>query len=675
MSTILSNNELETFSSDQAQPLLSTHEVAATAYGLTTNNNSLSSTDSTAFKPLESEEHLNIDNIILNQQSAVTGLTESIVTSSFQPSEQTTQQPSTQRDSDELTGLTSSGASLLENSTQSRTTQYGQLSYSDAYNPTRSRRFKDDYTLSMNRGSSVTLNLESSSFDAYLQIVNARTGQVVRANDDGGRGTNSQISFTASADSQYIVRATSYSRYETGSYSLSAEFGQATQPTPTPNRFSSTYGYGRVDAAAAVAAAAGRSRFSNVRDIGGNQWNNDMVNAPEAWAQGYTGRGVTVAVIDSGVDIFHEDLRNNIWQNTDEILGDGIDNDGNGYVDDRYGWNFGVGENNNNVLPGNTNRGQDHGTHVAGTIASANNRIGTTGVAYGANIMAIRLGSVNNNRFTNGGDLATAIRYAVDNGADVINMSLGSNNSRVRSALAYAASRNVITVSAAGNSSLSQPGTPARYATDYGISVGSLTRSGGLSSFSNRAGSDSRMRHVMAGGSDVYSTLPGNRYGTKSGTSMAAPSVAGVVALMLSANRNLTHSQVRNILINSAIPIGGTRSASIANVSPAVGTQSIGAEPVIADYSNEQLPQQWQALGVDLSSTFTSPLAQLSDVDFGTVDIEAVEEIEEAVDNVERSVDRLLAVRPSMGYASNDSYHWRSQLQASYDDLLAPAIA
>ncbi|MGF1568493.1 MAG: S8 family peptidase [Nodosilinea sp.] len=465
---------------------------------------------------------------------------------------------------DALTGLAAEDPLLfnLSGTTQSPQNTFGRLDYSDYFNPTRLYAYKDDHLLTSTASGTVQVNLNSVDFDAYLQLVNVFTGQVLAFDDDGGPGTNAQLSFTALAGGQYLIRVTSYESFEVGGYSLTATLGAGgNQPTPQPppeRRFDSASGYGLVDAAAAVATAVGQSRFSNVADLGGNQWNNDLVNAPEVWRQGYTGQGVTVAVIDSGVDITHADLRDNIWVNSDEVLGDGIDNDGNGYVDDRYGWNFGRGQNNNNVLPGTTDPGQSHGTHVAGTIAAANNGTGMTGVAHNANIMAIRLGNVvtgpRGGAFVNGGDLAQAIRYAVDNGAQVINMSLGWSDpdGSVQAALAYAAERNVLTVSAAGNDSLSAPGSPASYATEYGISVGAVDRSEQISDFSNRAGSDSRLVHVMAPGRGIYSTIPNNTYNFDSGTSMAAPHVAGVVALMLSANPDLTHSQVRAILTGTS---------------------------------------------------------------------------------------------------------------------------
>jgi subtilisin family serine protease len=142
--------------------------------------------------------------------------------------------------------------------------------------------------------------------------------------------------------------------------------------TVTPG-YSAISGYGLVNAAAAVAGILNQSPFANVPTFGGaNDWGVNLVNAPEAWARGYTGQGIVVAVLDTGVDRNHADLAGNIWTNAGEIANDGLDNDGNGYVDDVYGWNFANG--NNNTLDGNS-----HGTHVAGTIPAGNNGFGATG--------------------------------------------------------------------------------------------------------------------------------------------------------------------------------------------------------------------------------------------------------------------------------------------------------
>ncbi len=316
--------------------------------------------------------------------------------------------------------------------------------------------------------------------------------------------------------------------------------------------FNNTYGYGLVNADAAVARAIGENAPGNYTydwgNFTGGNWGNNAVNAPEAWARGYTGKDITVAVIDSGVDINHSDLNDNIWRNVSEIIGNGIDDDGNGYIDDINGWNTGL--NNNNILPIDT-----HGTHVTGTIAGENNGTGVTGVAYNSDIMAIRV-------FDNATDanIAQGIRYAVDNGARVINMSLGEYfyTPEILDALAYAASRNVIAVIAAGNeyddypSIAYEPSYPANFATDYGISVGAININGNITDFSNRAGKNSDMLHVVAPGQEIKSTIPGGGYESYKGTSMAAPHVAGVVALMLDANPHLSHTQVRQIIAETA---------------------------------------------------------------------------------------------------------------------------
>lgn len=392
---------------------------------------------------------------------------------------------------------------------------------------------------------------------SYLeQPVSVEPGNVIQTIGDSSQ----QIFSSPASVSQ--VQHSSQDEYDalTGIAPSQAIAGPTEYTSASYNSFSPTYGYGLVNAAAAVAWASGYTAFtySDLPDLGGVNAGNDMVKAPEVWANGIKGQGVTVAVIDSGVDINHPELANNIWINSDEVAGDNVDNDGNGYTDDVYGWNFAQGQYNNNVLPGNNSSGQDHGTHVAGTIAADDNGFGTTGVAPDAKIMAIKIGDVQmafdgEGYFSNAGNLAEAIIYAVDNGADVINLSLGWVDSyELQIALAYAASFDVVVVSAAGNESQPSPGTPANYATSFGLSVGAVDYQGSLASFSNQAGRDSRMQHVVAPGVNIYSATPGGGYNYKDGTSMAAPHVAGVVALMLSANSSLTHSQVRDIVTASA---------------------------------------------------------------------------------------------------------------------------
>jgi subtilisin family serine protease len=312
----------------------------------------------------------------------------------------------------------------------------------------------------------------------------------------------------------------------------------------TNSNYNSNNGYGLVNAGLAVSKAAGDSPYEDVPKLGGNNWGADLIKAPTVWNNGHTGQGIIVAVIDTGVDYNHEDLKNNIWINTKEIAGNGIDDDGNGYIDDVRGWNF--DNKNNNVLDNN-----GHGTHVSGTIAAENNGIGVTGIAYNSQIMPVKVLDANGSgSYSN---ITKGIYYAVDNGAKVINLSLGgdSANDTLKSAIEYASSKGVIVVMAAGNNGDSIPSYPARYAYNSGIAVGAVDQNNNFANFSNRSGSK-EIAYITAPGVDVYSTVPNNQYDTYSGTSMAAPHIAGVVALMLSANPNLTESQVRQIIISTS---------------------------------------------------------------------------------------------------------------------------
>ncbi|MDY6902556.1 MAG: S8 family serine peptidase, partial [Cyanobacteriota bacterium] len=186
-------------------------------------------------------------------------------------------------------------------------------------------------------------------------------------------------------------------------------------------------------------------------------------------------------------------------------------------------------------------------THVSGTIAGENNGFGVTGIAYDAEIMAVKV--LDDSGSGSNISVAEGIYYAVDNGADVINLSLGGSlpSSEVSEAVQYASNQGITVVMAAGNSGGQMPLYPARYADQYGIAVGAIDENENMASFSNSAGSQ-ELTYVTAPGVDIYSTLPNNTYDYYSGTSMATPHVAGVVALMLSADPSLDSNSIRQIL-------------------------------------------------------------------------------------------------------------------------------
>ncbi|MFN7677200.1 MAG: S8 family peptidase, partial [Cyanobacteriota bacterium] len=272
--------------------------------------------------------------------------------------------------------------------------------------------------------------------------------------------------------------------------------------------------------------------------------------AAEAWGRGYTGMAnVVVGIIDEGVQISHPDLVNNLGSNPGEISGNGIDDDGNGYVDDRYGWDF--VSNDSSVYDGTAD---DHGTHVAGTIGGeGGNGMGVAGVSWDVSLLSGKfLGAT-------GGTTANAVR-AVDYFTDLkvrhgLNL-VATNNSwggggysqALYDAINRANNANIFFVAAAGNSSSSTPSYPAAYDLPNVISVASIDSNGGLSSFSNYGSS---WVDLGAPGGGIVSTLPGNTYGTYSGTSMATPHVTGALALMRSAQPTATLAQLKQALLES----------------------------------------------------------------------------------------------------------------------------
>jgi subtilisin family serine protease len=310
-----------------------------------------------------------------------------------------------------------------------------------------------------------------------------------------------------------------------------------------------------------------------------NQWGLMKINAANAWDL-FTGSSSTlIAVLDSGVDWEHQDLAANIWNNADEIAGDGIDNDNNGYVDDVRGWDFSAFEytlsaadpdaedeviishywksedNNPGIDSDEPFRINAHGTHVAGIIGGVGNNTvnGNTnivGTMWNCTIMPVRVGHYTSVIST---WIARGVRYATDNGAKVINMSFGgaSGSSIEDLALQYAHNKGVVLCAAAGNEYTIQQKYPASF--NNVISVAATDQNDKKADFSNYG----ETIDISAPGVDILSTVLSNAYdGTYSGTSMACPFVSGAAGMILgygeALGKKFTPGQVEYILEQSA---------------------------------------------------------------------------------------------------------------------------
>jgi subtilisin family serine protease len=279
--------------------------------------------------------------------------------------------------------------------------------------------------------------------------------------------------------------------------------------------------------------------------------------AGEAWANGRTGSSsIVIGVIDEGIQVDHLDLAANIWVNPYDPV-DGVDNDGNGYIDDTHGWDFAT--NDRTVYDGGSRGSSDtHGTHVAGTIGALANGSGVVGVAWNVKIISGKfLGR-------NGGTTANAIRavdYMTDlklrHGIDLVATNNSWGGGGFSQALADAIQRanqaNILFIAAAGNSAINtdtSPSYPAAYTNSNIISVASITSTGALSSFSNFGATSV---DIGAPGSTINSTLPYNKYGAYSGTSMASPHVAGAAALR-AAHSTSRGAQLKADILNAAVP-------------------------------------------------------------------------------------------------------------------------
>jgi subtilisin family serine protease len=336
------------------------------------------------------------------------------------------------------------------------------------------------------------------------------------------------------------------------------------------------------------------------------------IAAPVAWQTTQGNKSVLVAVVDTGIDHQHPDLKNNIWTNPGESgldvhgkdrKSNGLDDDQNGYVDDYRGWDFVA--NDNDPMDDN---GHSHGTHCAGVIgAESNNLTGIAGINWKVSLVGVKFLDAGGS-----GSLANAIKaveYGTKIGARVSSNSWGGGGySEALEAIIADADRNgVLFIAAAGNDGVDtddSPHYPSSYANPNLISVAAIDRSGKLADFSNygRLSVD-----LAAPGVDIVSTIRSGKYEKLSGTSMATPHVSGVAALIWSAHPTLDHYAVKSRILNSSLPTesvqGKTMTHGRLNAGAAVEIDEVAPGNVrdisITGAERLAITARWHAAGDD----------------------------------------------------------------------------
>ena len=281
-----------------------------------------------------------------------------------------------------------------------------------------------------------------------------------------------------------------------------------------------------------------------------DQYAHQLIQMSDAWDISTGSHDIVVAVLDTGVDVNHPDLKDNIWVNKGEIPNNDLDDDNNGYIDDVSGWNF--EEDNNDVIPEFGWYGvEGHGTQVSGVIAGVgNNGIGVCGVNWQSSIMALRLSI-----YMTSAEVAAALDYAAANGAHVANMSFGADefgpegDSAVKAAIDNAFAHGVLLVASAGNDDTTKPHYPAAY---YNVMAVSSTNGEDMKTGHSSFG---HWVDIAAPGTDIVTTDLNNEYIATAGTSFSGPYVAAVGALVLAHKPELTHVEVRAILENTTDPV------------------------------------------------------------------------------------------------------------------------
>ena len=328
------------------------------------------------------------------------------------------------------------------------------------------------------------------------------------------------------------------------------------------------------------------------------------IDAVEAWDISTGSRDVVVGVIDTGIDYSHSDLASNMWVNSSEIPGDGIDNDGNGFIDDVHGINAITDS-------GDPMDDEGHGTHVSGTIgASGGNGIGVVGVNHEVSLVGCKFLDAAGNGSTS--DAIKCIDYMVslkNSGVNlrVLNNSWGGGgySQALADAIASSEAADLLFVAAAGNDTIDNdvnPHCPSNYENASVLSVASTDQTDGISWFSHYGLTSVDMG---APGSAILSTTPGESYASYSGTSMATPHVAGAAALVLSINPELSTQELKDLLMNSGDANAALQGVTVAGTRLNVNQALIDADPTPGfKISADPLTQQIEA-GQATNYTFT----------------------------------------------------------------------
>ena len=350
------------------------------------------------------------------------------------------------------------------------------------------------------------------------------------------------------------------------------------------------------------------------------------INASDAWNYTTGDKSVVVGVIDTGIRYTHQDLADNMWKNPNEIAGDGIDNDNNGYVDDVYGLNA-------LNASGNPFDDNGHGTHCAGTIgAAANNGFDHVGVVWSTQLMALKF--LDADGFGSLSGAMECIEYAIANGADIINASYGGGgfSQAMADLITTAGEAGVLFVAAAGNESNdndNNPSYPASYSATNVISVAAINRSDMIASFSNFG---VYAVDLAAPGVDIFSATADSdsSYEFYSGTSMAAPHVSGVAALIKSYYPGISISETRTRLIDTARPLpdlqsrtasGGTLDAAKALAAESDGLLELSlsvdeSEPILLSGEPALFLVSVRDLSTVLGATVTGSIGGLDPIEF-----------------------------------------------------------